>query len=521
MDIKMDIKNELAALITAQVPLMHLVTYEEDRVIKTLLEVEPALEFGAASWDLADGFQNHRAGSAALPTKDCTTDTILGHLAEKMPPGYVVVLKDFHHCWSAKRGYITRKLRNMIPRMRAQRQYLVFLTPPLDAQYALPSELKDDVVAVEVPLPGEKDLGRLFEDVTGKLDRSRLPKPEVRDKLISSALGLTTTQARLAFSRVWAQHRAFDEKGIDLVTSAKRQVIRESGALEYWPADAGEADVGGLDLMKAWFHKRAAGFSAAAREANLPFPRGVSLIGIPGTGKSLSAKMLSGLWKLPLLRLDVGALFQSLLGESEQNMRKAIMLAETVSPCILWIDEMEKAFAGTGAQSINAGAATRVFGTFLTWMQEHRTPVFVIATANDVDALPPELMGRFDRTFFLDLPNEMERREIFLIHLKGAGATFPERQFDLADLVGKSCGFVGREIERAVREARFTAFADDNRRIEQADVLAALGETVPLSKSHEEVIKQLQRWKTEGRAFPASGDPSREAGTGKRIIETM
>jgi hypothetical protein len=517
----MDIKNELAALVTAQVPLIHLVTYEEDRVIKTLLEVEPARELGVASWDLADGFQTHRAGSAALPTKDCTTDTILPHLAEKLPPGYVVVLKDFHHSWSAKRGFITRKLRNMVPRLRAQRQYLLFLTPPLDVQYALPSELKDDVVGVDVPLPGEKELARLFDDVTGKLDRARLPKPEVKDKLIGSALGLTTTQARLAFSRVWAQHRAFDERGIDLVTSAKRQVIRESGALEFWPAEAGEADVGGLGLMKAWFRKREAGFTAAAREANLPFPRGVALIGIPGTGKSLSAKMLSGLWKLPLLRMDVGALFQSLLGESEQNMRRAIMLAETVSPCILWIDELEKAFAGVGAQSINAGAATRVFGTFLTWMQEHRTPVFVIATANDVAALAPELMGRFDRTFFLDLPNEAERREIFLIHLKNAGATFPERQFSLEELVDRSRGFVGREIERAVREAQFTAFADDNRQIEQADVLAALAETVPLSKSHEEVIKELQRWKTEGRAFPASSDQSCEAGPGKRVIETM
>jgi SpoVK/Ycf46/Vps4 family AAA+-type ATPase len=305
------------------------------------------------------------------------------------------------------------------------------------------------------------------------------------------------------------------------VTAAKRRVIRESGALEYSPADAGEADVGGLDLMKLWFHKREAGFSAAARETGLPFPRGVALIGIPGTGKSLSAKMLSGLWKLPLLRLDVGALFQSLLGESEQNLRKAIMLAETVSPCILWIDEMEKAFAGSGAQSINAGAATRVFGTFLTWMQEHRTPVFVIATANDVGALPPELMGRFDRTFFLDLPNETERREIFLIHLKNAGATFPERQFDLADLVRQSRGFVGREIERAVREAQFTAFADENRQIEPGDLSAAIEETVPLSESHQEIIEALRKWKTEGRAFPASSDEVSETGSGKRVIETM
>jgi len=518
----MDFNRELASLVEAQVPLIHLVTYEEERAVGTLAKLGADAELGVTSWDIADGFVAHRPGQASLPVKDCTTDTILPHLATKLPPSHVVVLKDFHHCWASKRGYITRKLRNMGPRLRSQRQFLVFLTPPLDTQYALPLELRDEVVVVEVPLPGEPELAGLFDDVTAKLDRARLPRPEIKDKLITSALGLTTTQARLAFSRVWAQHRAFDERGIELITWAKRRVIRESGALEFWPAEAGEADVGGLDLMKLWFHKREAGFTAGAREAGLPFPRGVSLIGIPGTGKSLSCKMLSGLWKLPLLRLDVGALFQSLLGKSEQNMRKAIMLAETVCPCILWIDEMEKAFAGVSAQSLNAGAPTRVFGTFLTWMQEHRTPVFVIATANDVAALPPELMGRFDRTFFLDLPTEAERRAIFLIHLKSTGLPFPERQLDLAALVDKSRGFVGREIERAVREAQFTAFADDNREIEQADLLAALEETVPISKSHAEITEALRKWKTEGRAFPASSDEKPDAAAAaKRVIETF
>ena len=514
----MNLKEELAALLAAHVPLIHLVTYEEDRVLRTLAEVDGAGQLGITSWDIADGFQEHRRGNQPFPPKDCTTDNILPHVASKLPEGHILVLKDFHHCWIQKRGYITRKLRNMTRRLRSQGQYLVFITPPLAAEHDLPLELKDDVVVLQVSLPDQPELERLFDEVTGKLDRSKLPRPEVKDKLIQSALGLTTNQARLAFSRVWAHCRAFDERGIELVTWAKREVIRESGALEFWPADQGEADVGGLDLMKTWLKKREAGFGSEARLAGLPFPRGVALIGIPGTGKSLSAKMLSGLWKLPLLRLDVGTLFGSLLGESEQNMRKAIMLAETVSPCILWIDEMEKAFAGSGAGALNSGAATRVFGTFLTWMQEHRTPVFVIATANDVAALPPELVGRFDRTFFLDLPNKQERRAIFLIHFTNAGETFPERQFDLVELVERSHGFVGREIERVVREAQFTAFADQNREIEQADLLAALTETVPISASHAEVIETLRKWKTEGRAVPASSEEPPDAGPG-RIIE--
>jgi hypothetical protein len=513
----MNLSEELAAMLRANVPMVNVITYEEDRVIQTLAAFRNKVGLGLVTWDLADGFTVVREGQQPFPVKDCNTDTLLPHLASKCPENCVVVLKDFHHCWTKNRGYITRKLRNMAPTLRAKNQYLVFVTPQLD----LPMELKDDVVVLYVPLPNDKELNRLFDGITGKLDPARLPRAEVKQRLIGSAKGLTTNQARLAFSRVFAQHGSFDERGISLVTEAKQQVIRESGALEFWPADQGESDVGGLDLMKVWLKKREVGFGAEAREANVPYPRGVSLIGIPGTGKSLSAKMLSGLWKLPLLRLDVGALFGSLLGESEQNMRKAMMLAETVSPCILWVDEMEKAFAGAGPSSLNAGAATRVFGSFLTWMQEHTTPVFVIATANDIEGLPPELMGRFDRTFFLDLPHDDERKQIFLIHLTRAGETFPEKKFRVDELVDQSRGMVGREIERSVREAQFTALADDNREIEQEDLLSALSEVVPLSKSHADVIDKIRKWKTEGRAFPASSEPVREPGSRRRVLETM
>lgn len=510
----MNLQTELEGLFKANVPMLNLVTYEEERVIKTIERL--ASDLGIYTWDLADGFHTVRAARQPLPNKEVTSDKLLPFLAKEMPKDCIVVLKDFHLPWkSQQRSYLLRKLRNMAPELRAKNQFLLFTTPLLD----LPVELKDDVMVVHVPLPDSKELENLFSEVTRALDHSRLPKPEVRQKLISSALGLTTNQARLAFSRVWATQGSFDERGIEMVTWAKRDVIRESGALEFWPAEEGEANVGGLDYLKLWLKKREKAFSEEARAAGLPFPRGVSLIGIPGTGKSLTAKMLSGLWKLPLLRLDVGALFASLLGESEQNMRLAIQLAETVSPCILWIDEMEKAFAGTSS-GLNGGAATRVFGSFLTWMQEHKSPVFVIATANNVNDLPAELMGRFDRTFFLDLPNAAERREIFLIHLKRAGATFPERSFQLDELVARSQGYVGREIERIVREAQFTAFDDDNREIEQADVLAAMAEVIPIERSHADIIENLRKWKTEGRAFPASSEEVRIGQVRGRVIET-
>ena len=504
----MNAKDELTALLSAHAPMIHIVTYEEQRVLRTLSEIREARDLGLVTWDAFEGFIEHRAGKQPFPKKELNSDKLLKYVDDEMPQGTILVLKDFHHAWRAKRDDITRRLRNMASRLRKTSRYIVMITPPLPREEDLPLELKDDVVVLHLPLPTEMELERMFDATVKNLDRSKLPRQDVKQKLIQSALGLTTTQARMAFSRVHAAYGKFDDRGIELITWAKRQVIRESGALEFWPANLGIHDVGGLDLLKKWLHVREPIIRPEAREAGLPFPRGIALIGIPGTGKSLSAKVLSGLWKLPLLRLDVGTLFGSLLGESEQNMRKAITLAETVAPCILWIDEMEKAFAGSGADGKQGGqaAAARVFGTFLTWMQDHESPVFVVATANDISGLPPELMGRFERTFFLDLPNETERRAIFTIHLKKCDVAFPEKEFDYRELLSKSDGMVGREIERAVREAQAVSYADGNREIEQQDLITSLAETVPLSRSHADVIDELRKWKTDGRAAPASSE---------------
>ncbi len=503
----MSIKDELSSLLAAGVPLVNLITYEEDRIVRLLGAIEAAEKLGITVWDIADGFRSIRRGEAAFPHRDCSPDGVLGYIHDSSPTGHIFVLRDFHQVWRQFPAVTTRKLRNMAPQLRARRIFLLFTTPCSE----LPAELRDDVVVTHVPLPDEEELTALFDKLTAHLLDSVLPDQAVKERLISSALGLTTNQARLAFSRVMARYRCFDDRGIEIVTSTKREIIRENGALEYWPAEEGEASVGGLEALKAWLKKRAVGFTPLARAAHVPYPRGVALIGIPGTGKSLCAKLLSGLWKMPLLRLDVGALFGAYVGESEGNMRQAIQLAETVSPCILWIDEMEKAFAGSSvaASGLSSGAASRVFGTFLTWMQERKSPVFVFATANDVEGLPPELMSRFDRTFFLDLPRADERKQIFSIHLSKAGEAFPERRFELKELVERTKGFVGREIEQVVREAQFTALADEHREVRQEDLLHAIDEVVPLSKSHAEVIEEIRRWRREGRAFAASYDGER------------
>jgi len=302
-----------------------------------------------------------------------------------------------------------------------------------------------------------------------------------------------------------------DENDIAMVTMEKKQVIRESGALEFYSTTETIGDVGGLEVLKEWLRTRERAFSKEARDYGLPEPKGIALIGIPGTGKSLTAKMIAGLWRLPLIRLDVGALFGSLVGESEENTRRALTLAEAISPCLLWIDEIEKGLSvGTG----DSGTSMRVFGTILSWMQEKTKPVFVVATANNISALPPELLrrGRFDEIFFLDLPTVKERKEIFEVHIRKRKR--PLQGFDLDRLAAASEGYVGAEIEQAIIDAMYAAYSDPatpGRDFTTEDILAALGRQVPLSRSQREAVASLRQWLTEGRAQSASFQEARQA----------
>jgi SpoVK/Ycf46/Vps4 family AAA+-type ATPase len=264
------------------------------------------------------------------------------------------------------------------------------------------------------------------------------------------------------------------------------------------------ADVGGLDLLKGWLSTRSGAFSAKARDFGLPEPKGLLLLGVQGCGKSLTAKAIASAWRLPMLRLDVGAIMNAYIGSSEENMRKAIHIAESLAPCILWLDEIEKGFesAGGGTPSGDSGTSARVFATFLTWLQEKTKPVFVIATANSIDRLPPEMLrkGRFDEIFFVDLPSRQEREEIFAIHLSRRGRD-PSR-FDLAALGEKSEGLSGAEIEAVTVEGLWRAYPEE-RDLAQADLTDALRDTVPLSRTMAESIDSLRAW-ARSRARPAS-----------------
>lgn len=495
-----NIHDEIRLYLRARVSLIVLVTVEEQRALEVLDRVrrdrDPSSDL--VTWDVADGLNS--AARRQLPRAATPPDALtkIKELVEKEPQRRdLYVLKDFHAFWERDPA-VRRRLRNLAHRLVYTGSSLVVTTPVR----SIPVELGDDAVVVEIPLPEEAalrhELDKLIDSTTGV--RSTLT-PAGRGRLAQAALGLTAAQARRAFARAIVRDDVLDDRDIDAVIAEKKAVIRENEALEFYSVEEGPEDVGGLEVLKEWLRLRERAFSAAAREFRLPAPKGMALIGIPGTGKSLTAKMIGGLWRLPLLRLDVGALFGSLVGESEERVRRALRLTETVSPCVLWIDEVEKALASGGH---DGGTSQRVFGTVLTWMQEKTAPVFVVATANDVSALPPETLrrGRFDEVFFLDLPTEEERREIITVHLRKRGRK-PE-MFDVFQLARDCDGFVGAELEQVIIDAMYEAFSDDERDVTTADIARAAGRTVPLSKSQREVIEDLRQWLREGRAQSAS-----------------
>ncbi|HEY3997805.1 MAG TPA: AAA family ATPase, partial [Candidatus Xenobia bacterium] len=304
---------------------------------------------------------------------------------------------------------------------------------------------------------------------------------------------------------------------VSLILAEKKRVIRKSGILEYYEAQENLAQVGGLESLKEWLRKRSVAFTDEARSFGLPPPRGVLLLGVQGCGKSLCAKAISQVWNLPLLRLDVGRIFSGLVGSSEENMRRAIATAESVAPAILWIDEIEKALAGTGGAESDGGTLSRVFGAFLTWLQEKTAPVFVIATANHIQNLPPELMrkGRLDEIFYVDLPNPEERAEIFRIHMRRRHRS-PE-SVDIERLASATEGFSGSEIEQAVVAALYEAF-DQGRDLVTTDVEKAVASSVPLSRTMKEEIDKLRCWAAD-RARPASVETARRIEAAQRRLE--
>jgi len=490
--ITMTFEQELNIYLRARFTLIVIVTTEEERALEGIKSVCSNSHRICWCWDAADHFKPLTDGGAAPPAAKDPLSAL--EQIDKADGELVAVLKDFHDCWG--NAQIKRKLRNLAHRLKYTKKTIIITTPIAK----LPEELKDETVCAEFPMPQIAELEEVLKKLTStpgvKINLTTLG----REKLVQAAVGLTTSQAQRVFAKAIVKDGVLDDRDIDLVTDEKKQIIRETEALEFYSVKETPDDVGGLDVLKEWLRLRERAFSKEAEQYGLPAPKGIALIGIPGTGKSLTAKMIGGLWRLPLLRLDVGALFGSYVGQSEERTRRVLHLAETVSPCVLWIDEMEKALAHGSSDS---GTSTRVFGSILTWMQEKTAPCFVVATANDISSLPPELLrrGRFDEIFFLDLPTAKERREILAVHIKKRRRM--PRDFDIEALAGASEGYVGSEIEQAVIDAMYLGF-DGKREFTTDDVLAALRKQVPLSKSQRETVEGLRAWLREGRAQSAS-----------------
>ncbi|MCL2744610.1 MAG: AAA family ATPase [Planctomycetaceae bacterium] len=507
--------THFANLLRARYAALYVQTYEEGRFLQRLKDIvknESLIRKTRKiyTWSQTDGL----AAEDTLPKGTASDPIDALNAVRKIGEPAVIVFRDLHPflrvTQSPKSYDIIRKLRDVLPEIKTSEyiKNIILLAPSL----VLPDELRTEITVVDFPLPTSKELeanlDQFIADNEGGNITIDLP-PEAKERIIRAALGLTLSEAENAFARAAAEGNRLDVGNVKLVLEEKCQIIKKTGVLEYIDTDLIIDDVGGLDNLKHWLAKRNKSWLEDAKEYALPAPKGILLTGVPGCGKSLTAKAISSYWQLPLLRLDVGKLFGSLVGTSEQNMRTAIQTAEAIAPSLLWVDEIEKGFSGIGSTG-DSGTATRMFGTFLTWMQEKEKPVFVIATANNIQGLPKELLrkGRFDEIFFVDLPILEERYEIFLVHLKRRiktkkvqGDTKFTKGF-VMDLAKRTEGFIGAEIEHIVVSALFEAFSEE-RPIQQSDFIKAINTTVPLSQTQAEQILALRHW-AETRAVTAT-----------------
>ncbi len=514
--------TELEVLIRARYPLIYVVSWEEQRLINHVSRIAKKLGKNVFEWSVTTGLVPSGTSIQSQKHRDTATEDPLVALAqviEHVDPA-LYVFKDFHPFLKGQNMSVVRRLREVSASMQNTYKTIIIVSP----MFEMPAELEKDLTVLDFDLPKEKDFAALLVRIINEVKSN--PKlnvninKEMAEQIVHALLGLTITEAENVLAKTLVQQRSLGEKSLDVIHTEKKQIIRKSGLLEYYEAEEDLNSIGGLDMLKSWLLKRSVAFTDRAREFGLPAPKGVLLLGVQGCGKSLMAKTISNAWRLPLLRFDVGRVFGSLVGSSEQNMRRAIKVAESVSPCIFWIDEIDKAFRGSrgSGAGTDSGTSARVFGTFLTWLSEKNKPVFVVATANDVSLLPPELLrkGRFDEIFFVDLPSFTERKDIFKIHLSKRNLDISA--FDLDTLAHAASGYSGAEIEEVVISALFNIFYEKHEMTTQ-ELLESLRQTVPLSKTMSEEVDGQRKW-AQGRARPAtSPEAGIEPGSDKRKLE--
>ncbi|MCH7814194.1 MAG: AAA family ATPase [Planctomycetes bacterium] len=482
--------DELRLLIRSRHPVITIETDEERRAIERVRAAAGALSMNAPVWNLVDGLRVSGPNSKhAIPETQKAAGVLAHILAEGRSAVYI--LADL--CVHLKDPTLQRLLRSIAQQGRSRNQTLVLI----DSTTELPQALRRLAVPFDIPLPDEKALKHIVRSTYKELScvskiRTDLTKDQFRH-IIRTLRGLTADEARLAVSRVMMDDDCLNAEDIERLLEVKRDMIREGGLLEYIDPRIGLEDLAGLSQLKEWLAKRRGALTEKARKFGLEPPRGLLLLGVQGCGKSAICKATAAAWQMPLLRLDPGRFYDKYVGESERNLRRAIKLAESMAPVVLWIDEIEKAFASAAADSADGGLSKRMFGTLLSWLQEHRSPIFCVATANDISALPPELMrkGRFDEVFFVDLPETEVRGKIAGIHLTARKRD--PANFDLDAIAAASAGFSGAEIEQAVVAGLYAAFAE-GQELTTSNILDELAGTRPLSVTMAERIAELRAW---------------------------
>ena len=495
-------------MVRARYPLLYIVAVEEEPVEEVIVRVAEQFQpkRQVLMWDIVRGWDDNGAdkGSAmGALSRIAKTD---------IQENTIFVLRDLHpylklhYPSSDKHSPVVRELRSLTRELKRSRKTLVLTSPILE----LPAELREEVTVIDFPLPNVQEINYLIEQLV--VPEKLLCAGLSREQLVKACQGLSRARIGRVLASALAAKGQVDESDIDRVLAEKQQAVRQTGILEFFTARESLKSVGGLENLKQWVRMRQDAFTEEARRYGIPNPKGVLLVGIQGTGKSLSAKTIAHEWRLPLLRLDSGRLFGGIVGESESRVRQMIQIAEAIAPCVLWIDEIDKAF-GNIASGVDgdSGTSRRVFGSLITWMQEKTTPVFIVATANNVQILPAELLrkGRFDEIFFLNLPNEKERSEIFKVHLQQLRPT-RLRDFDLGLLAKTAKNFSGAEIEQVIIDAMHRAFGRGTTGQRQdfttEDIVRSIEETVPLAAIARNQIEELKRWAAQAGARTASID---------------
>jgi len=482
--------HDLKTLVLSFHPVIAIDTVEEERAEKLVGAVADELSMPLFEWTLTRGLSQQGTGQAAGPGNRNTAKPLdlLGHLRGLTVEG-IFLLKDLAR--HLEDPAVCRAFRDVSQRFAETHSTLVVT----GAAHSFPRDVDASIVHYELSLPGEAELADVVSTTVRSLrQRSgaevQLSREELR-QLVRALSGMTCNQARQAVASAILDDGCLGAQDIGRVQQSKARLLGRDGLLEYFPPEDNLFELGGFDRLKAWLERARLGYSAEAAALNLAPPRGILLVGVQGCGKSLAAKSIARTWQLPLLKLDAGRLYDKWVGESERNLRKTIDAAESMAPAVMWIDEIEKAFASLGGDQ-DGGTSQRIFATLLTWLQEKKGEVFVVATANDVFRLPPELMrkGRFDEIFFVDLPDEGERSSIFEIHLRRRCQD--PASFDMDSLVAASTGFSGSEIEQAVIAGLYRAL-HAKRPLDTATLLEELGETVPLSVTRREDLERLRQ----------------------------